>query len=190
MREPQKAPYKFFFFHVWSADYIGEAMEKQQVQEFLDLKKKKYSTPIQHCDKCIRATIRKIYSVRMRRSGQPGETRALQSPSYVSHYVTLVMGRQPDSKWKRDSGLALVLFSYPHSGSAQCHTAAEKALGIKPGKASKTRTWVQVPAESNKPTATAGLGLDVLRVPWLFHLLRTRDQDEGRFGFGRDCEMR
>lgn len=71
-------------------------MEKQQVQEFLDLKKK--STPIQQCDKCIRATIRKIYSVRIRRSGQPGETRALQSPSYVSHYVTLVMGRQPDSK--------------------------------------------------------------------------------------------
>lgn len=136
------------------------------------------SAPIQQCDKCIRATIRKIYSIRMRRSGQPGETRALQSPSYVSHYVTLVMGRQPDSKWKRDSGLALVLFSYPHSGSAQCHTAAEKALGIKPGKASKTRTWVQVPAESNKPTATAGLGLDVLKVPWLFHLLRTRDQDE------------
>ena len=49
-------------------------------------------------DKCIRATIRKIYSIRMRRSGQPGEARALQSPSYVSHYVTLVMGRQPDSK--------------------------------------------------------------------------------------------
>lgn len=148
------------------------------------------STPIQQCDKCIRATIRKIYSIRMRRSGQPGETRALQSPSYVSHYVTLVMGRQPDSKWKRDSGLALVLFSYPHSGSAQCHTAAEKALGIKPGKASKTRTWVQVPAESNKPTATAGLGLDVLKVPWLFHLLRTSDQDEERFGFSRDYEMR
>lgn len=53
---------------------------------------------IQQCDKCIRATIRKIYSIRMRRSGQRGETRALQSPSYVSHYVTLVMGRQPDSK--------------------------------------------------------------------------------------------
>ena len=100
------------------------------------------------------------------------------------------VGRQPDSKWKRDSGLAPVLFSYPHSGSAQCHTAAEKAPGIKPGKASKTRTWVQVPAESNKPTATAGLGLDVLKVPWLFHLLRTRDQDEGRFGFGGASEMR
>lgn len=55
-------------------------------------------TQIQQCDKCIRATIRKIYSIRMRRSGQRGETRALQSPSYVSHYVTLVMGRQPDSK--------------------------------------------------------------------------------------------
>lgn len=55
-------------------------------------------TQIQQCDKCIRATIRKIYSIRTRRSGQRGETRALQSPSYVSHYVTLVMGRQPDSK--------------------------------------------------------------------------------------------
>lgn len=93
---PQRAPYKPF--PACSVDYTRQAMEKQQVQEFLELFFFFNSAPIQQCDKCIRATIRKIYSIRMRRSGQPGETRALQSPSYVSHYVTLVMGRQPDSK--------------------------------------------------------------------------------------------
>lgn len=75
--------------------------------------------------------------------------------------------------------MAPFLFSYPHSGSAQCHTAAEKAPGIKPGKDSKTRTRVQVPAESNKPTATAGLSLDVLKVPQLSPLLRTSNREHG-----------
>lgn len=91
--EGSRRPFSTVLCRLWKTNH-GKAARTRISRVFFFLN----STPIQQCDKCIRATIRKIYSIRMRRSGQPGETRALQSPSYVSHYVTLVMGRQPDSK--------------------------------------------------------------------------------------------